>query len=771
MTLGPLCSTCVLKKSGGSGYAVSRGKATHGVVIVGEALGEDEVAQGKPFVGKAGQFLDRIISRTKDPETGRNLDPDDFLITNIIRCRPWNNILTGASFEHEAIDHCAPYLKGLLKKVQPKAILGLGNQPLRWFTKEWGIESLRGYVWKTDFGPVVGTYHPSYLLRGKLSLVRVVQMDILKSLYLARHGLPTFDKDYVLHPTTLDLRRFCEDYRESLRKDPSTFLSADIETPWSGTLKDGEIDPETEEINIEDDASYQILRISFSFKPGHAITMPWAIPYTDYIKELLEMSGSKIFWNGLNFDIPRIEASGVMVNGRIYDGMDLFHFLEPGFPMGLKYVATFYCVSQDTPILTSDLRWVPAGAIKVNTKLLGFDEERQPGRMGREYKETSVISSRPVLADIYKVSFSDGTSVRASAEHRWLAPKSDGYFWVETKAVKPGDRLRRTLTTWQEEQTKDAGYLAGIFDGEGHLSYGNKRSTKLGFAQNENTVLKLGKQLLDDRAFNYAEFKVGDCHRIQLKGGVAEVLRFLGTIRPQRLLKKFRPELLGELRSRRSREVIVTAVEALGQGVVQLIETTSNTLFAAGFPMHNCPDMPAWKLLSHKEPEWYNAADSNVALRCVLAMKAQAKSEDRWGIFERHFVDLAQVLQKMSRRGIRVSRELRRKASLDFEQRYQKTLGELQDLIPIGLRPKKIFKISEESLKKRGTWREGQMVEVTTMEPVKHKHEWICFTEDSLKIFCNCGVLKNKPKSFKCMCHPKLKKERKKRVAKETYSS
>lgn len=336
---GPHCGGCLLPKLGATGFVEPRGKLTHGVLILGEAAGEHEAVQGEPFVGPSGQLLNKIISRTTDPDGGAPLRREDFLVGNILWCRPPGNALTGAPYEEEAITSCTPYLRKFLQETKPKAILALGNQPLRWLTGQWGIDSLRGYVFSTKWGPVVGTYHPSYIMRGKFALSRVVQLDLRRALYVARHGAPSEKKFYILYPTPMEVEKWVLSYEEALRGDPTLPLAFDIETPYGGKDEDFDVEGDDEVM----DASYQILRISFSFKGMEAITFPWEPPYIDLAKRLLSGEGEKVAWNGDNFDVPRLQANGVIFGGTVVDAMMAWHYLEPALPMGLKYVATFFC--------------------------------------------------------------------------------------------------------------------------------------------------------------------------------------------------------------------------------------------------------------------------------------------------------------------------------------------------------------------------------------------------------------------------------------------
>ncbi len=322
----------------GEGFALTAGHAAHGVAIFAEALGEDEALQGTPLVGRAGGTFNRMLSRTEDPDfPGSFFKRPDFLLGNVINCRPPNNFLSGAPYEEEAIRHCTPYLKETLSAAKPRVIFTMGNQPLKRFTGHWGIDSLRGYVFDTPHGLVVGSYHPSFIQRGNWDLVRVWQLDLQKAVQLARGRSFARPKSYITHPTPAEAWAFYERFI----REPWPFLSFDIETPYSKTAD--EKDEEWVSSAIEDDPSYTILRISFSFKPFEAISMPWWGPFIEVAKKLLAHPGAKLTWNGRAFDVPRLVFNGAPVNGRMYDGMDAWHFLEPPLRMGLKYVATFFC--------------------------------------------------------------------------------------------------------------------------------------------------------------------------------------------------------------------------------------------------------------------------------------------------------------------------------------------------------------------------------------------------------------------------------------------
>jgi len=148
------CGLCDLRKRTVPG----EGNPHPELLFVGEGPGADEDAQGRPFVGAAGQLLDKMI-------VAMGFARSDVFIANAIKCRPPGN----RTPEPAEITACMPYLHRQIAQLKPKIICTLGNTPLRALlgADRPGITSCHGQLLDFDGIPLVPTYHPSYLLRNE----------------------------------------------------------------------------------------------------------------------------------------------------------------------------------------------------------------------------------------------------------------------------------------------------------------------------------------------------------------------------------------------------------------------------------------------------------------------------------------------------------------------------------------------------------------------------------------------------------------------------
>jgi uracil-DNA glycosylase family 4 len=148
------CRRCKLC-DGRTTIVFGSGNASADLVIIGEGPGADEDQQGKPFVGRAGQLLTKMLESV-------NISRDDVYITNAVKCRPPGN----RNPEPEEILACAPFLAAQLGVIQPKVVLALGSVAAQALlrTRE-PIGKLRGRVHSYGAAVLVPTFHPAFLLR------------------------------------------------------------------------------------------------------------------------------------------------------------------------------------------------------------------------------------------------------------------------------------------------------------------------------------------------------------------------------------------------------------------------------------------------------------------------------------------------------------------------------------------------------------------------------------------------------------------------------
>ncbi|MFY9621577.1 MAG: uracil-DNA glycosylase [Pyrinomonadaceae bacterium] len=152
--IGGDCARCALC-AGRTQVVNTHGNPKARLMFVGEAPGADEDAQGKPFVGRAGQLLTKMIE-------AMGLKREEVIIGNVNRCRPPGN--RQPTLEEAAI--CRPFLFREIAAVRPEVIVVMGNTALRNLLEvKAGISSVRGQFRDYQGIKVMPTFHPAYLLR------------------------------------------------------------------------------------------------------------------------------------------------------------------------------------------------------------------------------------------------------------------------------------------------------------------------------------------------------------------------------------------------------------------------------------------------------------------------------------------------------------------------------------------------------------------------------------------------------------------------------
>lgn len=259
-----------------------------------------------------------------------------------------------------------------------------------------------------------------------------------------------------------------------------------------------------------------------------------------------------------------------------------------------EFQLSYNCLVPETKVLTADLRYVELGTIKVGDALVGFDEESTTKGSHRKIRETLVTKVDKIIRPVYRIQLSDGTSVDSSDGHLWLVSTAGRRtIWKRTDELVDTDRIFKIFDTWGYEEDYRTGYLAAAFDGEGHFS----KQRMLGFSQRDNVMLRKVKQYLDELGFKYWEkHETGtnnDVTVLHITGGRAQMAKFLGQIRPERLLGKVDLNEFGSIgrhdfTGQDFEHPLVLKTEYLGELEVIALETTTRTFIAEGLASHNC---------------------------------------------------------------------------------------------------------------------------------------------------------------------------------------
>ena len=261
------------------------------------------------------------------------------------------------------------------------------------------------------------------------------------------------------------------------------------------------------------------------------------------------------------------------------------------------------CPAPDVKVLTADLRWVRADSLQVGDEVMAFDEmPTDSGGNSRRWKKAAVTACPKITKPCYRLKLEDGTEMIVSARHGWLTYGEHQNKWrAQENIITPyhrhdrPTRVVKVLDTWDRDLTWESGYLAGAFDAEGHISQrprsnSNTCNITVGFAQKSNVMCETVEKIIAQYGFRFRDKtgstgSNGDCNKFAIKGGKPEILRFLGSTRPPRLMNKFNPDILGQLISKDN--VAVIESEFIGDHPVIGLETEAKTFIAEGICSHN----------------------------------------------------------------------------------------------------------------------------------------------------------------------------------------
>jgi uracil-DNA glycosylase len=332
------CSGCSLY-SLGHGFSKPEGTGVNGVLIMGEALGEQEAREGLPFrpQAPAGHVLEMAIK-------GIGMDRQQFVLWNCIGCQPPRNELLGASYEYSALEHCKCHTRRVITQYSPRVIVACGAVPTRVLTgltgKKLRMEDLQGFPIEAPDYPgvwVIPTYHPSYIQRGAWQVFPVLRLALKKAVKIARDGWHPPEFHCLQNASARDV----EDMADELEAKPEMDLNFDFETdggkiePDTIQIEDGENEEDEEERTESKGAistKQLITQVNLSIRDNEALAIDFNPNTRTVVERILGTSNNKHGHNCLGYDLPVAAHNGIAINGRLDDSMLMFHHAYPDLP-------------------------------------------------------------------------------------------------------------------------------------------------------------------------------------------------------------------------------------------------------------------------------------------------------------------------------------------------------------------------------------------------------------------------------------------------------
>lgn len=268
-------------------------------------------------------------------------------------------------------------------------------------------------------------------------------------------------------------------------------------------------------------------------------------------------------------------------------------------------IITVACPDPKTLILKADLTWQEAGNLSKGDSIISFDENGPD----RKYR-TALINSCPIIhKPKYKVITTEGEII-VSEDHPFLIKLGNRPLeWRKVQHLNKNNKISFIGTPWSKDISYGAGYIAGQLDGEGSANISvsnNKHGFKITWTQTLNNTVDIMQALISERGYSFKRYdrsEVGICKDgmtrykprtdIKISGGRWENIKFLGSIRPHRLI--IQPNLSEAWENCRlaTNYAKVLAVEYIGLGPVVALDTTTNTFIGNGFLQHNTTNYPS----------------------------------------------------------------------------------------------------------------------------------------------------------------------------------
>lgn len=315
------------------------------VMLVGEAPGEREVLEGRPFVGQSGMELDRMLG-----EAG--LSRSDAFVTNVVRVRPPRNDITEfIPDKKSAITHnhvlvrdrmCLPIvaegfalLQDEVLRCRPNVIITLGNVAMWALTGKWGVKNYRGSLLETDSGiRVVPSYHPAAILR-QWELRALAVQDLRRAAREAGgNGVKCPDYQFLIRPQFTQAITKLTSYLSLLDLGPLR-LSVDIETNYGHITCIGFADSKLSAICIP---------FIESQRGGAHYWPEWdEAQIIHLIYRILTHPNCRVIWQNGLYDAQYIFRAWHFIPRHHFDTMIGHHSCFSTMPKSLDLLSSMYC--------------------------------------------------------------------------------------------------------------------------------------------------------------------------------------------------------------------------------------------------------------------------------------------------------------------------------------------------------------------------------------------------------------------------------------------
>lgn len=595
----------------------SDGPINADVIFIGEGPGENEVKSGKPFTGSSGRLLWDSVRKY-------GLHRANVYSTNVVK-RQISLSRTGNERHLVLRDELEKWI-GLLEwelsqLSEARIVFCLGNYALEAVTGKHGITDWRGSVIKHKLpngkdGWVVCANNPAYAMR-EPKQEPVFMLDCQKLDLVNRGAFKTYEIEELINPTFKEAMAFMRDLNKSKEA-----IALDVEAPQS-------IGPENICYGLSNDP-HKAMCINFIDKEGSRFTLEQEHELFNTLQKLCD-SHKIIVQNGGH----EIYATWLRDHLKLTTWMDTLlahHDLYPQLPHNLGFLTAQYtthpyykgeyddwklsqnfddlwrynCLTGDTKVLMADLTWKRLDTIVPGDEIIAPDEHATGMRSSRKLRRSIVSkiagSKKPVIA----VHLSNGEVIKGTYDHQVIKQKigkrgkREGYEWVQLCTLKAND-IVPSITPWELIDSREAGWLSGIFDGEGTFWRTADIYPRVGFSQNSGRVLSKAHELLTRLGFKWNTVNKKGCIYTDIQDGVSGTLRFIGSIKPERLYHKLLETLNEGWGGYNSFEkVYVIHTEYQDDEPVYDITTSTGTFIANGVTAHNCKDAAITKRASQR---------------------------------------------------------------------------------------------------------------------------------------------------------------------------